>query len=123
MRAEDLMIGDWVCYKGINNKIAIADFGIDDAHTTWRSEIEPIPLTQKILKDSGFGYIEEDNEITHFYLGDPNYCENMNLHIGNRGKFFWLNTYSDCIHGIKFVHELQHALKISNINKDIIIKS
>ena len=114
MDIKDLMIGDWVCFNNVVMTIGRLNPEFEDCEN-----IEPIPLTKEILVDNGFGYIESDGVMNHFYLGEPHYCENMDLHIGNQGGSFWLNYKSNTIYGIRYVHELQHAFKICRINKEI----
>lgn len=41
MKANELMVGDWVDYKGICNRVARAD--LDIHHDKWIAEITPIP--------------------------------------------------------------------------------
>lgn len=116
------MLGDWAHTPDGDFKIT----GIEDNYL-WvggnyyaAKDVTPIPLTSDILKKNGFGYTEGDEYLTHYYLGEECYCANMDLHIGSNNKGgFWLNTYGDEIHGIKYVHELQHALRICGIDKEI----
>lgn len=76
-------------------------------------EIVGIPITGEILKDNEFGYVESDSELSHYYLGEPRYCADMNLHIGtDRKGRFWLNYHNNSIYGLRYVHELQHALRL-----------
>ena len=93
MKANELMIGDWVNHKGIYNYIAPADF--DYNHRKWIEEIEPIPLTEEILKKNGFVNKDSDS----FYIDCT--CTP--------------NGY------IQYVHELQHAFKLFKVDGEIII--
>ena len=120
MKAEELMIGDWVLWK--NKKVQIASvsgivysFGHVDvtiAHCNDESLLEthdiksisPIPLTEEILENNfpiptdGLSWFPEEGGFNcHTYV--PN-CE-----INAFGLF-------------RFVHELQHALRLCGI-KDI----
>lgn len=138
MKAEELMIGDWVygLYPDgsrytrpfrisavdiypLNRSPRIVTFG---GYGFQEEHLEPIPLTPEILEKNGFGYTEGDEELTHFYLGEPQFCKDMDLHIGtnNRGVF-WLNTYNNDIRGLRYIHELQHALRLCGIEKEITI--
>lgn len=136
MRANELMQGDYITFKdsletekaplpvkvigigyvgrGIENEALVEIDGdktgdiieIDD-------EIVGIPITGESLKDNEFGYVESDSELSHYYLGEPHYCADMNLHIGtDRKGHFWLNYYNNSIYGLRYVHELQHALRL-----------
>lgn len=86
----------------------------------WCDFLDPIPLTPEILEKNGFGYIEKDENLSHYYLGELLFCKDMNLHIGtdNTGRF-WLNYYNNAIYGLRYVHQLQHALRICGIGKNI----
>ena len=134
MKANELQIGDWVSYKGkmlckitaICKDMAVVD---NDTAQDWRidyDKLTPIPLTAEILKQNGFGYVENDvnpydNEVlSHFYLGEECYCENMDIHIGTYNKgVFWFNCPKGSLNGIHYVHQLQHALRLCNIEKEI----
>lgn len=126
MKASDLMIGDLVKYDNKVCKVCTTEaqmllLSFDGGERLTREDkVEPIPITPKILKKNGFRYVERDEEITHFYQGEPQFCKDMTLHIGtnNRGDY-WINTYSNTIYGLRFVYELQHALKLCGIDKTI----
>lgn len=135
LTVSDLMIGDWVQFPHGIDKIVelpyIAGKGICASFaasaTLFPIEIDklrPIPITPEILAKNGFGYVEHDEiadvRISHYYLGEPHFCKNMDLHIGtdNRGDF-WINDDRNTICGLRDVHELQHALKLCEIDKTI----
>jgi hypothetical protein len=142
LTASDLMIGDWVqvveeitgtpfvcrvrymMWTSMENAlIGIGGKGISTQSIPAES-LCPIPITPEILEKNRFGYVEHDEivdmRISHYYLGEPNFCENMDLHIGTDNKgHFWINTRSNTIYGLRNVHELQHALKLCGIDKTI----
>lgn len=139
MKANELMIGDYVtfadCQKdkypsivkiwqineagdgfaSIDGCKAPEEIAIDD-------EIVGIPITPEILKENGFGYIENDGmELSHYYLGNRNSCR-LGLHIGTNNKGdYWVNTNYNDIYGLKYVHELQHAFRLFKLEKDIVL--
>ena len=112
MKATELMIGDWVN----------SDFGIfqikeifEDAVRDSRGNdyefdcIHPILLTGEILKSNGFVFDEIDGSYRLPYLG---------FWIGGRCAPFGViisNVYVE----INYVHELQHALRMCGIEKEI----
>ena len=127
---NELQIGDWVLYgKGYaiikaigthRSAILVSIDGQDELIEETYDIIDPIPLTDEILRKSGFGCVDSDSELSHYYLGDPHYCADMNLHIGTDKKgCFWLNYYSNSIYGLIYVHELQHAFSLLGIEKEI----
>lgn len=125
MKAAELMIGDWVMDGDMPTRVtSITCDGIVETERRISNieVVEPIPLTPEILKKNGFGYTEIDpySNVTHYYPGEPQYCADMDLHIGGIYKgIFWLNTYKNVISNIRFVHELQHAFRICKIDKEI----
>lgn len=133
------MIGDWVRVNDPNGPFVSMVYGLSlEPSAIYTKEpdltvaypydedcVDPIPLTPEILEKNGFGYVEKDTlmGITHFYLGEPYYCENMDLHIGgNKDGFFWMNYLRNDIGSIRYVHQLQHALRICGIEKEINVK-
>ena len=130
MKITELMIGDWVkCPTFGNYQRVTAIDGLDNEVETTSDlydaeEVSPIRLTPEILEQNGFGYIEADkiSGITHYYLGERQFCSNMNLHVGSNDKGdYWLNYISFSVYAIRNVHELQHALRICGIEKEILL--
>ena len=135
MKANELMIGDWVrltdpIAEGMQVQVlAIGRFGGITFYDGITDHIEPIPLTTEILEKNGFHkgaylaaqcYIKEANHIVYSMLlenGDQVvtlvYCNGKNelevITIG-RGVNF---------DNVRYVHELQHALHLCGIEKDI----
>ena len=130
MKASELQLGDWIqgylpdTYSkvcGILNETRIAVTTKDGTYMDVSIEdIQPILLTSEILEKNGFGYIEKDENILHYYLGEPYFSKDLNLHIGtyNTGRF-WLNYYYNYIHGLRYVHQLQEAFRLFGIEKEI----
>lgn len=133
MKVEDFMIGDWVVYDGDVDysdpvKIEGMDIAIDRLVTSDREDVgingvSPIPLTPEILEKNGFkdgnGYCmyyrdDDENLIIHYHSKYTNYTN---------GKYNFINieygyiTIDELI--IKYVHELQHALRLCGIDMDI----
>lgn len=130
MRAEELMIGDWVLVdkepiktKQVCEDCIISDFGDGDEEVNC---FEPIPLTPAILAKNGM----ETKDGDEFVLFD-------NSKIDTTGEFTIIRYYAkvcrlwickgdgvieneihiDC----QYVHELQHALKLCGIDKQIVL--
>lgn len=133
MKAEDLMIGDWINRFGKPYKVIGIDISEtpeiyiyqsdkdDDDDTNIVSclveNIDPIPLTPEILEKIGFssmsniGYIIDDYSGTQiiYDLWDKNLRIIKDYKVMLDIKSFYpLN-----------VHEFQHAMKIVDINKEI----
>ena len=116
MKASDLMIGDWVSYKdkmpcritAICKDCAVVD---NDTTQDWDIDYEdlrPIPLTAEVLEKNGFVFANG-----HYWLKDD---DDMMLVVVAYGLFL-LNGYSNM--DLRHVHELQHALRLCGIDKDI----
>lgn len=137
MEIKELMVGDWVLYD--------PNVFIEDEYEPYKEiyptkiesgeEIDlaiehcysPIPLTPGILEKNGFikkafGYYYNDNEYS-VYINITSTCD--------RCKAVWIesksNGFSVIIEASKYfsdnkplyVHELQHALRLCEINKEI----
>ena len=146
MRIEELSIGDWVNYEGKTVKIkgvcSMVTFEISEhlLCTSGACNIEPIPLTPEILEKNGFVYPCKKND---------DYCATLfcspipskNHHIGDFAET-WI--HKECCeikiftsakperlypqydydfmlehYGFKYVHQLQHLLRLMGIEKEI----
>ena len=121
MKANELMIGDWVqgylpdtfsTIVGVLNagmvairaKGAYIELSIDD--------IQPIPLTAEILEKNGWKY----NELP-FIQG----WEQFGLLLYAGGESYRINCGNNVAMKIDSVHELQHALRLCGIDKEIVL--
>lgn len=120
MKETELMIGDWV--TSIYDKRALQINVIDSFkkcvcldHRDWVSvdNLQPIPLTGEILEKNGFewrayGVVLAGEDMALVQCGD-----------------YWKikpNQYSnDTFCYIWYVHELQHALRLCGIDKEIVL--
>lgn len=123
MKISDLSIGDWVAYNG--KKYRIKEISSPYATVTlWgnneqRDEsivlIEPIPLTPEILEKNGF-----EELMGKFWVGHNHYCHiqqhssSWTLLSNKRGFYRTIRLES-----LEFVHELQHALRLAGVEKEI----
>lgn len=105
MEAKELMIGDWVYV----NNIATQVMQVNEDCEIWthkdpflpNENVEPIPLTDEMLKANGF---DKEWLTYEFYDGYNFFLDGKNgvcVHVGR----IWL------------VHELQHALRLCNLNE------
>lgn len=126
MKAEELMIGDWVHYRGTNiqvtslyNKGGSNEIGWSDKESVWVNgrTVEPIPLTPEILEKNRFIHYT----VTDFYMWKEESSEP--IHLDNYNENGWMlrincdNIPCEC----KYVHQLQHALRLCGINKEIVL--
>lgn len=125
------MIGDWVLYEGSPNMISeISEEIVGEATVCFVGnrymaniyEVNPIPITTKILEKNGFEYKEADETCAteafhHWYL------------VGSRFAIdddsWWRSVKDGELHvkfggfPLKYLHELQHALRLAGIDKKI----
>lgn len=129
MKANELMIGDWVLYNETPQQI-LEISGIDDEvyletdELVHQSEIQPIPITQEILEKNGFVQSPHFKEVYRIV----NYDEYLRVGINMKnGRYLnIIKTFEDGSEEFnyntpipKFVHELQHALRLCGIDKEI----
>ena len=120
IRAEELMIGDWVLDGTQDAQVTgITCDGIIETTANDNSNIEllkPIPITSEILEKNGFwyetnvGYVLEDYEYEIIYDS----WEHELRVLKNREQILKIDFFDKMS-----VHELQHALKLCGISKNI----
>ena len=133
MKSTDLMIGDWIMYKSDAPENAFpikVDCNIfyNELHK-WEDRFEAIQLTPEILEKNGLNKCDDMEwcRVTHevWEFGD-----NFYLYYDPYYNSFYIGTYigdknsSDFITDsikIEYVHELQHALRLCGIEKEIIL--
>lgn len=120
MEANELMIDDWVQivsdapimaneYHRID-WIRTGEVGLDNRKIVTYPYIQPIPLTPEILEKNGFVY----NAIP-FVDG----WEQFGLTLYRGGNGYRINCGINVSLIIDCVHELQHALRLCGIEKEI----
>lgn len=115
MKANELMIGDWVRNALLNevfkmNTTSMRNMCWDEDNGMARYTIEPIPLTEEILK-ANF----KEGAMKDFY-----YTDGIEIYVNEAGvnvvaKFGIYGSHLDyyCL----YVHELQHALRLCGLNE------
>ena len=122
MEAKDLMIGDWVMDGDVAARVTslTCDGIIETTHRISNIEVvEPVMLTPKILEKNKFIQVilysnlfvfdSKPGEVVYYEYGP-----NFGLTIDN--KFATIQDLK-----IEYVHELQHALRLCGIEKEIIL--
>ena len=131
MKAEELMIGDWVMnthnqkpehvYE-IRERMVMLDY--NDLYDY--NEIEPIPITPEILEKNGFAHCEPQGY--NLYVKDKNGAglynilwqgESYNYDLEIAAYTYPFGEFNK--RNIKYVHQLQHALRLCGIEKEIIL--
>ena len=130
MNCSDLQIGDWVMYNSKPIQVTSLygkpteygefvsnEIGWSYSPNTWVDGdfIEPIPLTDIILKKNGFEL--RDNHYIHRIDDKPHHYD-FKLKVG--GVFASEGYTLECgIYRltIRYVHELQHLLRLCGLNE------
>lgn len=139
MKANELMIGDWLKhYNGTPmqvTKITTEHFACAEKgglncceYNNKCNKFEPIFITSEILKKNG--WIKSELNLD-FYCGNLKY-KNYNIQIHNNQDS--LNTNNKCLIHIEtiyyeeisqleitYIHQLQHTLKLCGIDKEIVV--
>lgn len=143
MKAEELMIGDWVygCTDPYETdrdkkKYPVKVIRIDaDGDTMTEGEnpftepyedewwnLEPIPLTPEILEKNGF---ERPDARSLYFTKSDDYFD---VAIHEITDSIWYFEYQNCEFNlppcsvlVAYVHELQHALRLCGIDKEIVL--
>lgn len=119
MKATELMIGDWVKIQGYDGlRITAINKSYVNFDKRWAGaklgEINPIPLTPEILEKNGFELQRDKSELgtlDTYWLGSE--LGTFRIHKLNNGD------YQFGLAKIKYVHQLQHAIRLCGIDKEI----
>lgn len=142
MKAEELMIGDWVqipklkydlgdgdSFNGFTQitKLEGDELWTDALKEIPYSEILPIPIKDWILEELGFKY---NYGFWRLNLEDGYHEWNLEVTVNIYGPIYYLtieHRLDDCSEGgldslrISHVHDIQHAYKLCGITKNIIL--
>ena len=130
MKPEELMIGDWVmCNENYLQIAEIYDSGIyargimgNDNRGYPFEDLEPILLTEDILQKNGFKHLDissPKDTINRFVWRYSTDSQNIDLSYNKFTKDYMLDSFRIHVFPIIYVHELQHALRIGGIEKEI----
>ena len=127
IKISDLSVGDWVAYNG--KKYRIKEISSPYASVTlWgnneqRDEsivlIEPIFLSTEILQKNGLEYVDDDNDAVIFLSCDLFWSR---LCVGD--TFWRVGIHTEdkldaVVCDVRDVHQLQHALRLAGVEKEI----
>ena len=130
MKPNELMIGDWLQYKGQYNAFTFrveqitkrkvgyhAEPGECRIHYLRLCEFQPILPTTEILEKNGFEIHEGEMEM-YGVTTSPYYVIEGSPYIFCDGDSFSVRFEDEV--NIKYVHELQHILRLCVIKKEIV---
>lgn len=134
MKATEIQIGDRLIYRG---RLNVFDFRVEQVtkhkvgyhaepcesrmHYLRLHEVEPIPLTPEILERNGWEYNDEDAK----FAADTWSGGGLMLQQTDEGfMIVAISDYDDedtnrTPFTLRYVHQLQHALRLCNIEKEI----
>lgn len=127
MKTEELMIGDWVLYReevlkvtSLYTKRGANEIGFGESEDFWVdiSNIEPIPLTPEILEKNGFEADDKNKDMLYWNWSICEDCVSYDKETGTIRIFHTLGRLV-FVHPLRYVHELQHALRLCGIEKEI----
>lgn len=143
MKPQDIMIGDWVYVsknftqkyhkiRALSNDeddvlrgIYINEYGVENCSVFSPNDTEPIPLTPEILEKNGFKWLLTDSKSITYCINKPTINASKNKESGE-----WLICVGPSgstkkrfveISCVKYVHELQHALRLCKVEKEIVL--
>lgn len=111
------MVGDWVRQTGSGILLQVEEIHPPYIYAVGKGgqfmDIEPIPLTPEILEKNGIS----SSDTGCFFDEDKNALLEISC---INGEVFWtinINEYD--IIRLRYIHELQHALRLCGIEKEI----
>lgn len=130
MEANELMIGDWVkivkdapimsCECHQIDWVRTGELGLDNRKVVTYPYIEPIPLTAEILEKNGWLYQEYPDDEKFIWPVDNEIEMPFRLLVGMDGNRYWVTVgIGGLMCPINYIHELQHALRLCGIEKEI----
>lgn len=129
MKADELMIGDWMQHANGNyfRVTRIDKWGDGSTHFAcghphlweYNNKFSPIPLTGEILEKNGFVKQDYDGWVISEKFGRRFISYRTDYFDGLLKILYAEEPFCDLCLKIKYVHELQHALRLCNIEKEI----
>lgn len=124
MEANELMIGDWVFDKAVSDKpvqvLQINDLNVHYKHNRGYISIgiellEPVKLTADILEKNHFLRYGKVN----WHLDTlRTFCLENTSNPNDYKDIYWIQI-CEMMTRIEYVHQLQHALRLCRIDKEI----
>lgn len=81
------------------------------------SEYEPIPLPEEILRKNGWG--DESRGYEHFLSIDKEH--DVEIHCDGDTITWMINLGDYDIMRLEYVHQLQHVLRLFNIEEEVVL--
>lgn len=131
LKISELSVGDWVQASDVAKRVHSIEFqngeyfvhfsdpDINSEDYLHAPFIKPIHITAEILEKNGLEYIDDVNDAVEFLCCDMFWAR---LCVGD--TFWQVGIHSEdkldaVVCNIKHVHQLQHALRLAGIDKEI----
>jgi hypothetical protein len=129
LKISDLSVGDWVEYEGLHYPITFVGYGEGGDGSLVNlirpdlscfickiSDIHPIPITAEILEKNGFErstsqFIVYHTDKVWISYDKPSETWSVTMYIND----FTSNLHANILH----IHQLQHALRLAGVDKEI----
>ena len=124
LKISDISVGDWVGYNGKSYRTVIVDaldqtatiFGNDEQGDIHIDQLAPIPITAEILEKNGWGmrtFGHSTCECNGTYVGVVNTTRDYGVSVIDDDGIRMGVDY------LLYVHQLQHALRLAGVEKEI----
>lgn len=120
IKINDLSVGDWVMYEGSYRKVALID-GVNglikftlSPNFVGTGGVEPIPITPEILWENKWNPISHSDKVYECEEG----CDCLMQYFFVNHKLC-IRNYNAIDIELESVHQLQHALRLAGITKEI----
>ena len=118
----DLMIGDWVfrpdCYDKVVEVRKDSILGSDPLRGLIPiADLQPIPLTAEVLEKNNFEKHYDGDIIIYTHPQGIIIEMGINYKLFDDGRFYVRGIQ----HRLYYVHELQHALRLCGVDKEIVL--
>ena len=145
MKPNEIMIGDWVRRRYItkpSGQEVVRDFRVDqirrlfkdDEPDVWgdngnmgtAEQMQPIPLTPEILEKNGWEERRVYDPYMYYLLTGKDYSVSLSKEWDSTTKtYYWSlsigNHRTDASLSVDYVHQLQHALRLCGIEKEVVL--
>lgn len=133
VRTEDISIGDWfqarmvkIDYEDldITPPMRVAEISSDEAmlqlgsvkHYAFVEDLQPIPITAEVLEKNGF---KKNGEYDEWNIGTWRTPYLLGVSLERPAITIKWNSSSVFIDQAKYIHQLQHALRLARVDKEI----
>lgn len=114
MKANEIQIGDWIEWMGNYCKVDLPLLMTEYQYNIDSNNVKPIPLITEILEKNGFKQADAFRK-GYGYDFPIQYIEDI-YPIYLRTNGIWNIQCAELI-DIKYVHELQHVLRLCGLNE------